>query len=527
MIYGFGEFQIDVTRAELRKGADVRAVEPQVFELIVFLAANAGRLITKDEIVEAVWDGRIVSDSAVASRIKSARQALGDDGKTQKYIKTLHGRGFRFEAQVTVDEARPDVVQVVSQTPVQDAEADDQTGDMPASNRPSIAVLPFSLIGNGGDYAGFSDALPHEIIAELSRLRWIRVIARGSTFQFRGTQIDADEIRRALGARYYVTGSIEFLGPRMTILIELTDTTDRSVVWADKFQAAIDEIHEVRGDILSNIISSLEVHISANETRRARLTAPSSLDAWSAYHLGLHHMFRFTEKDNAQAAALFQRSVDLDPTFARGFAGLSFTHFQNAFMRYSDERTQSADLAKKAAEKGMDLDDLDPFVNFTLGRACYLRGDFDQGLTWLDRSTKLSPNYAQAVYSKAWADAILGHWQMAHSLSDEAMKLSPLDPMRYAMLAARGLASIVEGDVGAAAQWSEQAARAPGAHTLIAMIAMVSHGLNQDEEKASYWAANVRQRYPQANAEHFFQSFPFADEGARERMAHILKKYGF
>ena len=266
MIYEFGDFQVDVTRAELRDGAEVRAVEPQVFELIVFLAGNAGRLITKDEIVEAVWDGRIVSDSAVASRIKSARQALGDDGKTQKYIKTLHGRGFRFDAPVTVEEATPDVVQVVSQTPAQDIRADDQT-DKPASSRPSIAVLPFSLIGNGGDYAGFADALPHEIIAELSRLRWIRVIARGSTFQFRSTQIDADEIRNALGARYYLTGSIEFLGPRMTILIELTDTSDRSVVWAEKYQAAVEGIHEVRGDILSNIISSLEVQITANEAQ--------------------------------------------------------------------------------------------------------------------------------------------------------------------------------------------------------------------------------------------------------------------
>ena len=238
-------------------------------------------------------------------------------------------------------------------------------------------------------------------------------------------------------------------------------------------------------------------------------------------------MFRFTEQDNAQAAKLFERSVELDPNFARGFAGLSFTHFQNAFMRYSEDRTQSAALAMTAAEKGMDLDDLDPFVNFTLGRACNLQGDFDQGLAWLDRSTKLSPNYAQAVYSKAWADAILGEWQMAHSLSDEAMKLSPLDPMLYAMLAARGLASIMEGDDAAAAQWAEQAARSPGAHTLIAMIAIVSHGLNNDSEKAKYWSANVRQRYPEANAEHFFQSFPFADQEARERMAQILKQYGF
>jgi len=163
MVYRFGPFELDLARVELRADGEPRSVEPQVFALLALLVENRERLVSKDEIVEKVWDGRIVSDSAIASRIKSARKALGDDGKNQRFIKTVHGQGVRFVAAARVLHA--DVIGGPQPTPASQVAA-------PAS-RPSIAVLPFRLIGEGSHCAAIADGLPHELISELSRLRWL------------------------------------------------------------------------------------------------------------------------------------------------------------------------------------------------------------------------------------------------------------------------------------------------------------------------------------------------------------------
>ena len=185
MIYRFGNFELDVAKVELRANGEARPIEPQVFGLLALLVENRERLVSRDEIIEKVWDGRVVSDSAVASRVKSARQALGDDGKAQRYIRTIHGQGFRFVADVRAERLDP-VAYSALVTQLEGgnlAHATIQPVDH--LSRPSIAVLPFDLIGDAGPYAAIADALPYELITELSRLRWLFVTARGSSFRLR------------------------------------------------------------------------------------------------------------------------------------------------------------------------------------------------------------------------------------------------------------------------------------------------------------------------------------------------------
>ncbi len=517
MIYRFGPFELDTEKVELRSGGAVCALEPQVFALLALLVDNRERLVSKDEIIEKVWDGRVVSEAAVASRIKSARRALGDDGKTQQFIKTIHRQGFRFVADARVTRAG-------AADPGEGAPA----APLPATpSRPTIAVLPFRSIGSLGAYAPISDALPHELIIELSRLRWLFVTARGSSFRLRGLDTDIGEIGRLLDVRYCLSGTVEIAGSSLAVAVKLVDTRDSGVVWADRFAGSVDEVHRIRENICSQILAALEIQIPLHEAALARLTVTENLDAWSSYHLALQHMYRFNGSDNAAAAALFHQSVNRDPNFARAHAGLSFVHFQKAFMGQSEDPAAEIGLARQFAQRGLELDPIDPFVNFTMGRTFWLEGDLESSLAWLERATSISPNYAQGIYARAWTESLAGRGVEGRRHVELAMRLSPLDPLYYAMLATRAFAHMVMGEDTEAAAWAERAARSPGAHVLIALIAVAAHSLVRDEDRAQAWAANVRTRKPGLTRSDFFRAFPMMSEGTAARVSKALARLGF
>lgn len=518
MIYRFDGFELDLARLELRADGAVRPLEPQVFALLALLVANGERVVGRDEIIEKVWDGRAVSDSAIDSRVKTARQALGDDGRTQRFIKTLHRKGFRFVANVQVARAG---------SSLEAAAARDEAPAATPGARPSIAVLPFRLIGQNVSYATLSDALAHELIADLARLHWLFVTARESSFRLRGAEADPGEIGRLLGVRYYLSGSVEQTGSRLAVMVELTDTRDGGVVWAENFVVPIGDVHQLREDIRSQTLSALEIRIPAHEAALARLSVSENLDAWSAYHLGLQHMYRFNRTDNTTALALFQQSIAKDPGFARAHAGLSFVHFQSAFLRHSEDIAGETALARRLAERGVELDPLDPFVNFAMGRSFWLEGDLQGSLGWLERATALSPHYAHGLYARAWAESLSERALQSREHVDLAMRLSPLDPMHYAMVGTRAFTHMVLGEDAEAAEWAERAARAPGAHVLIAMIAAVAHVLAGNPAQAEVWARNARARNPAMRSEDFFRAFPMQSAAARDRVSRALSTVGF
>ncbi len=522
MIYRFDHFELDLGRFELRASGEPCPVEPQVFSLLAFLVEHRDRLVSRDEILEKVWDGRIVSDSAVSSRVKSARKALGDDGRTQRFIRTIHGQGFRFVADVQVDRDAPGGISFGEDAP------DPIAPDRPvvaAGSRPSIAVLPFTAVGDPGPHGAIGDALPHELITEMARLRWLFITARGSSFRLRDCNVI--EAGHLLYVRYCLTGTFEVARRQLVVTVELTDTRGGEVVWAERYSGSVDDVHAVRAEIRSGVLGALEIQIPLHEAAQARLTVTENLDAWSAYHLGLQHVYRFNRRDNAAAGELFERAVRQDPGFARAHAGLSFVHFQSAFMHQTDDLDEEVALARGFAQRGLDLDPLDPFVNFTMGRSYWLEGDLDRGLAWLERATRLSPNYAQGIYARAWTETLAGGALEGRKHVDLAMRLSPLDPLYYAMLGTRAFTHMAESDDAEAAAWAERAARSPGAHVLIAMIAAVAQELAGDRRGAERWVANVRERNAGLTREDFFRAFPMQPAAMRSRVSEALARLGF
>jgi tetratricopeptide (TPR) repeat protein len=237
-------------------------------------------------------------------------------------------------------------------------------------------------------------------------------------------------------------------------------------------------------------------------------------------------MYRFDREGSERAAVLFEAAIAREPGFARAHAGLSFAHFERAFLRFEGDRGKAAELARGCAERSLELDPLDPFCNLVMGRAGWLSGDLEGALPWLDRAVELNPNYAQGKYSSAWTRTLLGETGEGRALVDAAMSLSPLDPLMYGMLGVRALAHLSLDEAAEAALWGERAARAPRAHALIELIAAVGHELVGDQARARAWAASALARQPGLTGSDFIEAFPFRDGCARERIGGALKRLG-
>lgn len=515
----FDIFELDTARFELRADGKSVHVEPQVLSLLILLAGNHGRMVAKDEIIDKVWDGRIVSESAVAARIKAARRALGDDGKEQRLIRTIHGRGFRFVAEVSAE--APVAISYAEAAP-----APDSLDDSRSDKRPSIAVLPFELIGERGAHDIVADALPADIIMDLARINWLFVIARGSSFRFRGADSDPAAIRAALKVNYCLTGRIERGGRDVTVQVALVDTRDGHTIWSERYSGEIEKLQDLRPQIERSVVESIAVHIPQNEIRLARGLPAAELDAWACFHLGLDHMYRFNAADNAAASKLFNTALERDPYFSRAMAGLSFTHFQSAFMAYEERSDRHVELARNFAQRAVEADRFDPFAHFSLGRCSWLEGRLEDSIAWFDRATSLSPSFAQGIYNRGLVATLTGKADEADRDLTLALDLSPIDPMAYAMISSRALTHLQFGDLEAAAQFGERAALTPGAHKHIMLIAAMTAHLAGRSEDATSWLDRTRAIDQDLTAEAFFRSFPYAEIAVRETIERGLRELG-
>ena len=517
MRYTFGEFTLDTELGELFQAGEAVQVEPRAFALLFFLISNAHRLVTKDEVITAIWDGRIVTDAAISTLVKTVRRAVGDDGKSQHLIRTIHGRGFRFVGSLTSSVPAAAIT-----------EEKKATDDKPVqTSRPAIAVLPFRAVGDMHGWEAMADAVPAELISSLSRLKWLRVLARGSTFRFRDPVPDMSLIRTDLGATYCLAGNVEITSRRVSITAELSDTRDGQVIWGENLSGNLDDIHQLRSDLVRLICSGLELHINIHETERARLRPPESLDAWSFYHLGLHHMYRFNSKDNAIAAGYLAKATQLDPGFARAFAARSFTSFQAAFVGYGGDRAIEVENARRYSEKCLELDQLDPFGNFNYGRSFWLNGDHESGQAYLDRSIGMSPSFAHGLYARSHVDMIAGQGGRAIAAAKDAIALSPLDPFLYAMYQAKALAHLHLGEHDQACRDTDTGAREPGAHYIVTTIASAVNMVSGKETQAQYWRDKTLSRRPDASIAQFFAAIPLRDVGVRMDIRRALTELGF
>lgn len=509
MLYRFEIFEVDTAAQELRRGGSVQPVEPQVFALLVYLLESRDRVVSRDDILAAVWNGRIVSDAALSSRVKAARQAIGDDGKTQRLIRTVHKRGFRFVGDATA-----------SDTSVQSAPAAVAHAEQPVptegrlllhdplvvpTSQPSIAILPFQTIGEPGVMA---EGLAHDLITRLGRTRWLFVIARGSAFRFIGSAESPAAIAGRLGVRYIAHGVVQSEGRRIRVHAALTDSSNGAEVWSEQFDRVRDDLFAIQTDIADAIAGAVETHIESIERGRSLLKPSENLDAWEAYHRGCWHMYQFRPEHYEEAERFFLRSIELEPASPRPFSGLSFVHWQRAFLEISKDRAGEIARAKEFAEQAVALDPRDPQGYHALGRALHLSGEREASEQELQKAVDLNPSFALGHYSLSFALYFGGLFDEAQVAVTRAQRLSPYDPMRFAMLAMKAMNLVGLGAYEEAADLIAKAVEESNAHYHILGIAAFVFDAAEKPAQSQAYLARLRAIRPEYSSETYLRAFP-------------------
>lgn len=380
------------------------------------------------------------------------------------------------------------------------------------ARRASIAIMPFADLSVQSDVrGGLADGLAHDIIARLAKLRSLFVIAQGTVFALDQRSVGPEEAGRTLNVDYVVSGSLRRRANRLTVDVELIESRTARILWTDVFDHDLADTLLALNEIGDRIVASIESEIEMAERNRAILKPPSSLDAWEAHHRGLWHMYRFNRADNEQARHFFQMAVRLDPTFSRAYAGLSFTHWQNAFQGWGDNATEM-DRAFETAGQSLIVDDRDPAAHWAMGRALWLRGQQDQSLVELRGAVDLSPNFALGHYTLGFVNCQSGDAESAIDSSDHSRHLSPFDPLLFGMLAVRALALVRLGRFEEAADWAVKAAARPNAHVHILAIAAQCLAMADRLDEARGFVALVHKTQPRYGIEDFLAAFRLSAE---------------
>jgi TolB-like protein len=421
----FANHVLDTERRELRRGSMPIAVEPQVFDLLVHLVQNRERVVTKDDLIASVWGGRIVSDSTLTSRINAARKAVGDSGNAQKLIRTIARKGLRFVGAVDTEtqgaEPAHTAVQTGDETPSQSRSA------LPLPDRPAIAVLPFTNMTGDPGQEYFSDGISEDIITALSKLRWFFVIARNSSFIYKGRAVHMKQVAEELGVGYVVEGSVRRGGDRVRITAQLNDAATGSHIWAERYDRELADVFAVQDEITEAIVAAIEPQLYAAENFRAARKPPDSLDAWDLLMRGLSHYWRVTRQDNVAAQALLEKAVAIDPNYGRALGVFATSHTFGAHMGW-EHMTAVAPIAERAAQKAILADSEDPWAHLALGSVYLFARRFEDSLAEFETALRLNPNFSLAQGYYGLTLAYCGRWQEGSLAAIRALRLSPRDP---------------------------------------------------------------------------------------------------
>ncbi len=370
------------------------------------------------------------------------------------------------------------------------------------------------------------DGLSLDIMTRLARTRWLFVISRGTAFTFRGLSHDPRSVSRKLGVRYVVHGNVYLMGKRIRVHAALADAVAGCEAWAEHFDCTVDDIFEIQDEIANQIVRAVETEIEQTERRRALLTHPSSLDAWSAYHRATWHMYQFTPEGYEEAERLFKLAAKLDPNAPRVFAGLSFVHWQRAFLEIGQDREGEIQRAVEYAEHSLQLDPREPLAHWALGRTSLLRQDLDHAIEQIGESVRLNPNFASGHYSLAFAQMINAECEKSETAVLQARRLSPYDLMSFAMLAAHAFVATVLGKTDEGANLSDRAVRQPNAHYHILAIAAFCNASAGRETVAREYLRRLKNLHPGYRISDYFRAFPYREQGLVKQIRGTFLKLG-
>lgn len=517
MQFLFRDHLLDTDRRELSREQVPVAVEPQVFDLVVHLMQNRDRVVSKDELIDKIWHGRSVSESTLTSRINAARKAVGDTGASQALIRTIARKGFRFVGDV---EAKGDAI----------AAAPGRTAWVPRAalalpERPAIAVLPFTNMSGepGQDY--FSDGISEDIITALSKLRWFFVVARNSSFVYKGRAVHIGEVARELGVRYVVEGSVRRSGDRVRISAQLNDVSTGSHLWAERYDRELADIFAVQGEITEAIVAAIEPQLYAAENFRAQQKPPGSLDAWDLVMRALSHHWRITREDNAAAQALLEKAVAIDPAYGKALGLLATSHIFGAHMGWAD-MAATVPVAERAALAAVEADREDAFAHHGLAYTYLFRRRFDDALAEFEQALQLNPNFAMAHAFYGVTLCYAGRWQDGDAAARRALRLSPRDPLAAIYCGVAAYARFVGRDYEGAVQMARESMRQRGDFVGAHRVLTAAAGMAGNPPLAASALEGLRRTQPEVTLAWITRELPMLRDEDRAHYLEGLRRAG-
>ncbi len=537
MLYQVKNIKIDTSSFQLSVDEIIVKVEPQVFDLISYLIKHRSKLVTRQEIFDNIWAGKVVSDDSVSTYIKKARKVLGDDGKCQQIIKTIHGRGFQFIADI--EELSSQHVSInKSQDKKYCSNPSDSSRLSKASyakpspkplrlpDKPSIAVMDFVDIGGSERGTLFAYGLTTDINATLSRLPKLFITSRASVSIVSQLTLTPTETAERLGVHYLVYGQTQYQDKRVKVILTVVDAINNAEIWSEHFDSSFDDLFQVQIDIANAIVVAIDLAVEQAEIERTFLIPTEDLSAWENYHRGIWHINKTTVKDQEKTRFFLNKAISLDARFSRAYAGLSYVYMS---LKLLDMSTDNAEDEKKSydyAKLSIDYCKSESMGYMSLGRVSFFSHEPERALKHLDQGLQLNPNYSYCHAIKGIASAHSGSTNQALHHLNVAERLSPFDSLLFAMKMAQATSLIRQKKFKEAAEISLQASNYPNAFFSTFSIAAACQQIIGNTTKAREFVKMALQMNPIYSIESYMKFLPFSEESTKLLISKAMQEAG-
>ena len=518
MKFSFAAYSIDTELLQLTASKKPVALQPQALALLVFLIQNCERVVTKDEIINAVWDGRAVSDATLNTRINALRRALGDSGATQTVIKTYPRRGFRFIAPLE----NGSTPSAATSSTTHDHNSNTATG---GATKPSIAILPFANVSEDPEQEFFADGITDDLVTSMSRLRGIFVSGRNSTLTYKNAQADARTVAAELGVRYVLEGSVRTAGNRVRVSVWLTAGSSGEQLWAERYDRDMGDVFAIQDEITENIVGQLAPEIYSAENARFQRVPPQNLDAWECFVRAMHLYGQQSKQSSADALELLEQAITLDPGYAQALGLYALTLAWRAIQRLEEFET-AIEKASALAERAIAADANDAWAHLGHGMAAMVARNHGKASAGFEKAVELSPNFAYAHAMHGAANAYGGKPDAAIQSIDTAIKLSPRDTFLDKFHIYYSLAHFQAGNYERAAEAADRALHLKPEHPNSHMLAASANAHAGNMERAKQALAMFRKLVPGTNAANVERAIAYEHPADRERLADGLRMAG-
>lgn len=526
MIYQIKNIQIDTLKFNLTVDEKAIEVEPQVLDVLIYLLIHRNRMVSRQELFDTIWHDKVVSDASLSTYIKKIRQVLGDDGKQQRVIKTIHGRGFQFIADV--DELKP--LNVITESHA--FNANDDTYSQPLlkplnlPDRPSLAIMDFVDLGSSEAGSFFAYGLTTDINATLSRLPSLFISARASASIVSGLNLTSAEAAKKLGVHYLVYGQTQYQNKRVKVTLTVVDALNDAEIWSEHFDRSFDDLFQVQIDIANAIATAIDSAIEQKEIERSFLIPTENLSAWENYHRGIWHINKTTAVDQEKTQYFLNKAISLDPRFSRAYAGLSYVYMNFKLLDMSTDNEDYIEKSYDYGKRSISYCQSESMGYMSLGRVSFFSHEPEHALKYLDQGLQLNPNYSHCHTIKGIASAHAGCVNQALHHLNISERLSPFDSLLFAMKMAEATSLLRQKKFEEAAEISLLASSYPNAFFSTFALTAACLQLVGKVIEARGFVKKALQMNPVYSVEAYMQLVSFSEKSTKHLISKAMQEAG-